>query len=147
MRLYEITTGRTGESYERCYAWAEDVKHALKLFDDNHKTPDGGCPAARCLIDETESDTPFITDLSDSGFGPKIEDGDRLPTLIPIPGSLQTPPMILQAPVVNRLPKDASVGTLVTHNGEVWSYAGRGRWLSYVNREMTALLRQVKKAT
>ena len=31
MNLYEIENGWCGESYERCYAWTNDEKEALKL--------------------------------------------------------------------------------------------------------------------
>jgi hypothetical protein len=63
MILFEITTGRMGESYERCYVWASNETQAIQLYLLRYQDlPE----KVRPLFNET--DAQFITSLSDSGF-------------------------------------------------------------------------------
>jgi hypothetical protein len=71
MKLFEITTGWMGMSYERCYAWAETEAQALKMFNDMVAgEPKYANRADRIevleLFDATAA--PFITVLSSEGF-------------------------------------------------------------------------------
>jgi hypothetical protein len=65
MNLYEITTGWTGESYERCYVWAPDEHVACELFAEKYPEKASRAQVKHLLCDGDES---FVTDLSDSGF-------------------------------------------------------------------------------
>ncbi len=64
MTLFEITTGKCGESYVRCYVWDVDEQAARKLFDEQF--PDATLAPIKALFQST--DGPFITTLSDCGF-------------------------------------------------------------------------------
>jgi len=72
--LYVITTGYTGESYERCYVWADNEESARKLFDEQFGVGGkglGSMAARRVAAVErlfSMDDSEFITKLSDSGF-------------------------------------------------------------------------------
>lgn len=67
MKLYEIYTGETGESYERCYAWAEDQFAAVILFKVKYPHKN-----LREIVECFSGDSlEFITELSDSGW-PRI---------------------------------------------------------------------------
>lgn len=78
MKLYEIKNGYIGESYVRCYAWAHDERHALKMAlerfkDEADNDPGGGYPedywtslVARELFND--NDGPFVSAVSSSGF-------------------------------------------------------------------------------
>ncbi len=63
MKLFELTTGKTGLSYERAYAWSEDEIQARRMFKAKFGTePD----MIEFLL---SSKTPaFITDLNDEGW-------------------------------------------------------------------------------
>ena len=64
MGLFEITTGRTGCSYERCYVWAESRGRAESLFHRHHP---GAVASIELLL--VAGDGEFITELDDEGFG------------------------------------------------------------------------------
>lgn len=64
MSLYEIQTGHIGESYVRCYVWAENEKHARDLFEEKHT----GRTLERITYLMSISDSPFCTNLSDTGW-------------------------------------------------------------------------------
>jgi hypothetical protein len=75
--LYEITTGYLGESYERCYVWANSVDGAMLMFRQaygpggtkvgtlNPKTPREVQTIIRLF---SEDDEDFITKITDDGF-------------------------------------------------------------------------------
>lgn len=65
MNLYEITTGRCGESYERCYVWAEDEEEARIVFVLVHGR-DHRCVKVELLF--SSSMPAFCTGISDNGF-------------------------------------------------------------------------------
>lgn len=65
MNLYEITTGRCGESYERCYVWAEDEESARMIFAVVHGR-DHRCDGVNLLFRSESS--AFCTGISDNGF-------------------------------------------------------------------------------
>lgn len=67
MALYEITNGLTGESYIRCYVWAESREHAFQLAGDRHKQLDH-YSKWRCQKLFDANAEPFATEWSDSGF-------------------------------------------------------------------------------
>ena len=64
--LYEITTGWTGESYERCYAWASDEAEAERLYLD--KAVSCHRPIFRITKLFSAEDKSFVTNLSDCGW-------------------------------------------------------------------------------
>ena len=64
MNLYEITTGRTGKSYERCYVWSASKRRAVLLFID--KYPESDIASVRKIM--SSDDFEFVTKLDDSGF-------------------------------------------------------------------------------
>jgi hypothetical protein len=68
VNLYEITTGYTGESYCRAYAWAKDDVEALKLFwETNPGVPTSSRgPVVKLIL--KHDDKPFCTRLSSSGW-------------------------------------------------------------------------------
>ena len=74
MSLWLIVTGRTGESYERAYAWAETESEARDLFSARH--PHSQLKQVTLLFNA--SDSPFATNLSDSGIldGALVEEDD-----------------------------------------------------------------------
>lgn len=73
MKLYEITTGAIGESYERSYAWAESKDEAIRLALDPgaelfpDKRPEDF--RIRELFDADDwQDCGFITKPTDHGW-------------------------------------------------------------------------------
>ena len=72
--LFEITTGRTGCSYERCYVWAESHERAEALFHRHHP---GVVASVNMLLVEGEGE--FITQIDDEGFGQRINDFSDVP--------------------------------------------------------------------
>lgn len=64
MGLYEIGTGKTGESYERAYVWAESETRAAELFQKRNPESKGLRPQL-LFFGNAES---FSTKVSDSGF-------------------------------------------------------------------------------
>ncbi len=73
IKLFEITTGWHGESYERCYAWAANEAAARDMFYDHLVHKSGNPPDERSIQEVTllfsGDDKPFITELADYGFG------------------------------------------------------------------------------
>jgi hypothetical protein len=65
MYLFEIQTGWIGESYERCYVWAESTDQARHVFNLSYG-PAREAKKIDCLFHK--DDPPFITRLSGSGF-------------------------------------------------------------------------------
>ncbi len=64
MTLYEITTGTTGISYQRCYIWSPTEEVARELFASKYPKAE-----LRDIIELfNENDTTFITNLSTEGF-------------------------------------------------------------------------------
>ena len=67
MNLYEITTGWTGESYERCYVWAPDEHIACELFHEKYgDTRDSVRTSVKFLFSADAE--PFVTELSTEGW-------------------------------------------------------------------------------
>ncbi len=66
MILYEVTTGVCGESYQRCYVWAETEEEARDIVTDNHGDRDDY--SIRFLF-SSDSDQ-FVTNLSTEGWEP-----------------------------------------------------------------------------
>lgn len=64
MILFEILTGYTGESYERCYAWAETRERAIEMFREKH--PNREAKIVQTILESKEGE--FITCLDDSGI-------------------------------------------------------------------------------
>lgn len=62
--LYEITTGNVGESYVRCYVWADSTGEATMLFKTKHP----GENQRTCTAIFTERDASFCTALTDHGW-------------------------------------------------------------------------------
>jgi len=54
-----------------------------------------------------------------------------MPIRVHFPGTLQTPPMTLEGPVVDTLPTDANMGDCFTWNNQLVMYLGDGRWAHY----------------
>jgi hypothetical protein len=70
MILFEIVTDRVGESYVRAYAWAESKERAIELFES---VPSPYVYTAVEIIELFNSeDAPFITEISDRGFGLRV---------------------------------------------------------------------------
>ncbi len=65
MKLFEIRTDYTGESYERCYVWAPGEILAREAFGKLHV--DRKIETCEQIL--TSENGPFITGLSNSGFG------------------------------------------------------------------------------
>ena len=65
MKLFEIRNGSCGESYVRSYVWAENETHAAEMFAEVH--PEELKFSVDLLFDSESG--PFVTFLSDSGFG------------------------------------------------------------------------------
>lgn len=63
MTLYEITDGRTGESYCRAYAWAADAGEALRLYEAANPG-ERAVTMTPLLLDRAP---PFCTRLDDCG--------------------------------------------------------------------------------
>ncbi len=66
MILFEIRTGWTGESYERCYVWAVDEEEAREEFESVH-----GEFTSRHKIQQLfdgDDRLPFVTNLSTEGW-------------------------------------------------------------------------------
>jgi len=63
MNLYEIKTGYVGESYERCYVWADSEERAKQLFKE---TSLADIRSFKILL--TSDQQEFVTILSDSGW-------------------------------------------------------------------------------
>lgn len=74
MNLYEVTNGWTGESYVRCYVWAEDEAAALELagqsFRQHRQAKEHPSVYEDLQIEKLFSadDPPFATAVSDSGW-------------------------------------------------------------------------------
>ena len=68
MSLFEITTGYMGESFERCYVWAESKERAIEMF--RAKFPNREPKLCDRLL--SFDDAEFITKLDDSGFGDRL---------------------------------------------------------------------------
>lgn len=73
MKLFQITTSYTGESYVRSYAWAEDAEQAKVMFlkmCQGDRWLGRYARASDLSVDELfdASDSPFCTSPSDSGF-------------------------------------------------------------------------------
>lgn len=66
MGLYEIRTGYTGCSYERCYVWTESPERATEMFLCRY--PHRPAPVAVELLFSSELRSEFITLLDDEGF-------------------------------------------------------------------------------
>ncbi|GAH70876.1 unnamed protein product [marine sediment metagenome] len=63
MKLFELTTGRVGCSYERAYVWCKDAFEAEQMFKARFKKK---LDTIRFLFN---SESPaFITDLDDDGW-------------------------------------------------------------------------------
>jgi len=63
-KLFEITTNRTGESYERGYVWAPGLSLAVERFE--HRHPKATVGQVRELF-AANADS-FVSALSDHGF-------------------------------------------------------------------------------
>ena len=65
MTLYEITTGYTGATYERCYVWAPTKEHAEEMFYEKG----WGTRTIKSITRLFDADeTEFITNLSSEGW-------------------------------------------------------------------------------
>ncbi len=64
MQLYEITTGSTGESYERCYVWTYGEEMAVDMF--KAKYPNAKVHTVKEIMHHKT--LSFITELSDCGW-------------------------------------------------------------------------------
>ena len=69
MRLFEISTGKTGESFIRCYAWQLDEYRARAAFAAAH--PREKIAEIKQLL--SDWDRAFITELSDCCFAERAE--------------------------------------------------------------------------
>lgn len=67
MNLYEARTGMTGESYVRCYVWAESEFAARLLVLARHGE---GCRVREIELLFGADSGPFCTALSDNGWEP-----------------------------------------------------------------------------
>lgn len=65
MSLFEIATGKVGESFVRCYVWADSLPQARSLF--SKKFPGEIIQQIKRVF--SANDPPFVSELSDSGFG------------------------------------------------------------------------------
>jgi hypothetical protein len=72
MILFEITTDRIGESYERAYAWASCEGEARALFWAKHTFPPWRTINITVQPLFSSEEKPFCTDLSDSGFEMRV---------------------------------------------------------------------------
>jgi hypothetical protein len=63
MTLFEATTGRVGESYERCYVWAASEADARDVYRARH----GGLGSAIRELFRSDA-APFCTGLTDHGW-------------------------------------------------------------------------------
>jgi hypothetical protein len=73
MTLFMLVTGGIGESYERCYVWAEDREQALQLAYPICLAKYPAMTAEQLRACEMEvlfhdDARPFCTPFSDSGF-------------------------------------------------------------------------------
>lgn len=74
MHLYEVTNGWMGESYIRCYVWAENEilarELAIQAFQKRSEYASNPLFAEISSIFRlfSESDPSFVTKVSDSGF-------------------------------------------------------------------------------
>lgn len=83
MKLFEITNGYIGESYVRCYAWAESTEQALALAREQFRAEEEGrkygVPRTEYwerleIVELFDSSTaPFATRPSDDGW-PEVTD-------------------------------------------------------------------------
>ncbi len=65
MNLYEmLDPGSSGESYFRCYCWAESEEIAREMWRKEF----GGRKIERLITLFASTDAPFITEMSDCGF-------------------------------------------------------------------------------
>lgn len=64
MTLFEVTTGKVGESYVRCYVWARDNVQVHELFKAKH--PNESINGVKPLFGSDA--LAFVTQLSDCGF-------------------------------------------------------------------------------
>jgi len=71
MNLYEITTGVTGMSYERCYVWAPDETTATDMFLDKYASEDSSdyrkTLASIKFLFSSDAE-PFVTVLDTEGW-------------------------------------------------------------------------------
>lgn len=69
MGLYEIATGYIGCSFERCYVWASSKERSIEIFKSRftHREP----KEVNLVVASTDSE--FITELCDEGFGDRLE--------------------------------------------------------------------------
>lgn len=65
MTLFEITTGKIGESYVRCYIFAKDQASAEEIFKDAYPAE----TLEKCRFLFNARDQAFYTSLSSDGFG------------------------------------------------------------------------------
>lgn len=68
--LYAVCNGRTGESYVRCYVWADSPERALALANEQHlqkykKSLPEGAKAVHLLDAASEE---FATKFTDHGW-------------------------------------------------------------------------------
>ena len=69
MDLFEMITGRVGESYERSYVWARSESRALQAFRERFPLR----PEPReCVLILSSGDNEFVTEFDDSGFGERV---------------------------------------------------------------------------
>lgn len=73
MNLYEITNGYWGESYRRCYAWAESEATALQKFAVEN--PDYRRDGLQVNLLFSEGVDAFCTRMSDSGWDADVPNG------------------------------------------------------------------------
>jgi hypothetical protein len=70
MTLYEVLNGHIGESYVRCYVWAETPERALELANEQHrkkyKTDLSEMCIARPLFSSNSAE--FATEFNDAGW-------------------------------------------------------------------------------
>lgn len=67
MNLYEIRTGRMGESYERAYAWAADDTEAVRLFKEKNPLISAWRLDLKLLLEGRHVEG-FSTQVSDEGW-------------------------------------------------------------------------------
>lgn len=65
MNLWEITNGHIGESYVRCYAWAEDELLAVEMCVKKNGGQSSDYEAVRLF---GQNDDAFCTTLNDGGW-------------------------------------------------------------------------------
>jgi hypothetical protein len=70
MTLYEVLNGYIGESYVRCYVWAETPDRALELANEQHRKKYKVDLPERCIVNSlfSSESAEFATEFDDAGW-------------------------------------------------------------------------------